>query len=167
MHAVAAILPKPGLGVDRPHSFSLTYPNGQIDFFSAGTDDLVVEWTATANYWAARRSRQPLQGGVSNMEYGWTKVLESAADDQEDKASVKSGRSNLNKMGGTYGRRTIGGGQAEKMHVNDWKPPPPSTMPSPLDEESQLQVLIIHVRSLVEELEGHKGMEEPMSRMVS
>ncbi len=101
------------------------------------------------------------------MEYGWTKVLESAADDQEDKASVKSGRSNLNKMGGTYGRRTIGGGQAEKMHVNDWKPPPPATMPSPLDEESQLQVLIIHVRSLVEELEGHKGMEEPMSRMVS
>ena len=166
MHAIAAILPKSGLGADRPHSFSMTYPNGQIDLFSAGTEDLVVEWTATANYWAARKSRQPLKGGVSNMEYGWTRALETAANDQEDKFSVKSGRSNFSKIGGTYGRRAAGG-MAEKMHINDWKSPPPATMPSPLDEESQLEVLITYVRSLVEELEGHKAIEEPMSRMVS
>lgn len=167
MHAVAGILPKPGLGADRPHSFSMTYPNGQIDLFSAGTDDLVIEWIATANYWAARRSRQPLKGGVSNMEYGWTRALEPSADDHEDKASVRSGRSNASKLGGTYGRRTIGSGFAEKMHINDWKPPPAATMPSPLDEETQLEVLMTYVRSLVEELEGHKTVQEPMSRMVS
>ena len=100
------------------------------------------------------------------MEYGWTRVLEPTVDDQEDKASVRSGRSNLSKLGGTYGRRTIGGGVVEKMHINDWKPPPAATMPSPLDEESQLEVLLAYIRSLVEELESHKAIEEPMSRMV-
>ena len=166
MHAVAAVLPKSGLGSDRPHSFSMTYPNGQIALFSAGTDDLVTEWTATANYWAARRSRQPLQGGVSNMEYGWSKALEPS-EDHEDKASVRSGRSNLSKFGGTYGRRNIANGTTEKMHINDWKPPSPATIPSPLDEESQLEILISYIRSLVEELEGHKAVEDPMSRLVS
>lgn len=145
----------------------MTYPNGQIDFFSAGTDDLVIEWTAAANYWAARRSRQPLTGGVSNMEYGWTRALEPSVDDQADKASDRSGRSSTSNLGWTYGRRTINGSMAEKMHINDWKPPPAATMPSPLDEESQLEVLMTYVRSLLEELEGHKAVEDPMSRLVS
>ena len=167
MHAVASILPKSGLSNDRPHSFSVSFPSGQVELFSAGTDDLVLEWTATANYWAARRSRQPLQGGVSNMEYGWSRVSDPSHDDREDdRTSVKSGRSSLSKLGGTYGRRTLGSA-VEKMYINDWKPPPPATMHSPLDEESQLEVLGTYVRSLLDELESHKTVEEPMMRMVS
>ncbi|OCF37757.1 hypothetical protein I316_00884 [Kwoniella heveanensis BCC8398] len=163
MHTMAVALPKPGYNANRPYCFSLASPNGETSFFQAGTEDLVAEWVATCNYWAARKSRQPLQGGVSNMEYGWNRASEPD-NDQDDRASVKSGRSNLSKLGGTYGRRTAAG-MNDRIYINEWKPPPPATMPSPLDEESQLEALQTYVRSLVDELEQHKAVEEPMNRL--
>lgn len=161
MHTMAVALPKPGYNASRPHCFSLALPTGETSFFQAGTEDLVGEWVAACNYWAARTSRQPLQGGVSNMEYGWNRVDSPATDD--DKASVRSSRSSL--FSGTYSRK--GGLPADKIFVNDWKPPPAAGMSSPLDEESQLEALSGYVKSLVEELENHKAVEEPMSKIVS
>lgn len=103
------------------------------------------------------------------MEYGWNRAIDSTDDhDQDDKASVRSTKSNLSKMGGgTYGRRGMGGGTHDRVYINDWKPPLPATMPSPLDEEAQLEALQAYVRSLVDELEQHKAVEEPMNRLVS
>ncbi|KAK8846626.1 hypothetical protein IAR55_005713 [Kwoniella newhampshirensis] len=169
MHTMAVALPKPGYNASRPYCFSLALPTGETSFFQAGTEDLVTEWVSTCNYWAARKSRQPLQGGVSNMEYGWNRAQDPADDhDQDDKASVRSTKSNLSKLGGgTYGRRGVGGGANDRIYINDWKPPPPATMPSPLDEEAQLEALQSYVRSLVEELELHKAVEEPMNRLFS
>ncbi|WVQ97714.1 hypothetical protein IAU59_004828 [Kwoniella sp. CBS 9459] len=165
MHTMAVALPKPGYNANRPYCFSLASPNGETSFFQAGTEDLVAEWVATCNYWAARKSRQPLQGGVSNMEYGWNRAADPDID-QDDRASVKSGRSNLSKLGGTYGRRAGGNmGSNDRIHINEWKPPPPATMPSPLDEESQLEALQTYVRALIDELEQHKAVEEPMNRL--
>lgn len=80
--------------------------------------------------------------------------------------SVRSGKSNMSKMG-TYSRRTIGSNPADKMHVNDWKPPAPSLMPSPLDEENQLEALVAYVQQVKEELKAHKELEEPMKQQVS
>jgi PH/SEC7 domain-containing protein len=164
IHAVASGLPKPGYNNSRPHCLSLTLPGGEGWFFQAGTEDLVAEWVQTCNYWAARISRQPLQGGVSNMEYGWSRALDSVGDD-DDKASIKSSRSSLSKFTGTYGRR--GSVPADKIHINDWRPPPPATMPSPLDEENQLEALASYVKRLEVEHEQHQAIEEPMSRLVS
>ena len=45
----------------------LTLANGALYFFQAGTEELVNEWVQTCNYWAARQSKEPLPGGVSNM----------------------------------------------------------------------------------------------------
>nr|XP_019047599.1 hypothetical protein I302_04215 [Kwoniella bestiolae CBS 10118]OCF26529.1 hypothetical protein I302_04215 [Kwoniella bestiolae CBS 10118] len=170
MHTMSVALPKPGYNANRPYCFSLATPSGETSFFQAGTEDLVLEWVSACNYWAARRSRQPLQGGVSNMEYGWNRIHSSntTAEDEDDKASVKSGRSNLSKLNvSTYGRKNNHGIQNpnDKIYINDWKPPPPATMPSPLDEESQLEALQSYVRSLVDELEGHKAIEEPMNKL--
>jgi PH/SEC7 domain-containing protein len=52
----------------------LTLANGGAYFFQAGTEELVNEWVSTCSYWAARTSKEPLAGGVSNMEYGWNCV---------------------------------------------------------------------------------------------
>lgn len=35
-----------------------------------------MEWVSTCNYWAARESKEPLMGGVGNLEYGWGACLE-------------------------------------------------------------------------------------------
>ncbi|WVQ76687.1 hypothetical protein IAR50_006361 [Cryptococcus sp. DSM 104548] len=167
MHTTSAILPKPGYSSSRPYCFSLTEPSGEVSFFQAGTEDLVAEWVATCNYWAARKSRQPLQGGVSNMEYGWNKV---GLDDQDDRMSIMSHRSNMSRLGGTYGRRlgsSSGGGGNDKIFINDWKPPPAASVPSPLEEEAQLEALVAYVKLQEKELERHKAVEEPMLRLYS
>ncbi|KAL1408171.1 hypothetical protein Q8F55_004976 [Vanrija albida] len=167
MHAMAMALPKPGYSAQRPYCFTVTLPSGEISVFQAGTEELVAEWVATCNYWAARKSRQPLPGGVSNMEYGWSRAF--GPEDIEDKASVRSARSGLSRLGGlnarvrgTAGTPTHG---PDKIHINEWKPPPHATMPSTLDEEAQLDSLLAYVQKLKEELEQHKSIEEPMSRL--
>lgn len=168
---------RPTLTSDRPNSFSLTLPGEEQMLFQAGTEELVLEWVQTCNYWAAKRSRQPLQGGVSNMEYGWNRVVSGDNDDLDrefDAMSVRShrsNRSNLSKLGGTYGRRTFGtasGGQGvgDRVFINDWVPPMPAFVPSPLDEEAQLEGLSGYVRVLQEDLDTHKLVEEPMKRLV-
>lgn len=96
------------------------------------------------------------------MEYGWSRVADIAADD-EDRASVRSGKSSLSKFKGTYSRKGV---PADKIHINDWRPPPPAIMASPLDEENQLEALTSYVRSLKNELEEHKLVEQPMSTLV-
>ncbi|KAJ7040960.1 hypothetical protein C8F04DRAFT_1305673 [Mycena alexandri] len=36
------------------------------------------KWVSTCNYWATRTSKEPLVGGVSNMEYGWNHINKPA-----------------------------------------------------------------------------------------
>ncbi|RXK42093.1 hypothetical protein M231_00450 [Tremella mesenterica] len=169
MHTMSLPLPHSGYSASRPHCFSLSQPNGEINFFQAGTADLVTEWTATCNYWAARRSRQPLQGGVSNMEYGWSRAIAELEGgdgrlntnrDEDDRASVKSRSSSM--FGSHSQRRKVSG--EKNIHINDWKPPPAATMPSPLDEESQLETLQTYVRSLTEEIERHRALQDGVNR---
>lgn len=164
MHAMAMALPKPGYSAVRPYCFTVTFPTGEISVFQAGTEELVAEWVATCNYWAARRSRQPLVGGVSNMEYGWARVLSNTEEDPEDRSSVMSST----RMRGAYNRvrgQTSDKKDMDKTHINEWKPPPHATIASTLDEEAQLESLVNYVNSLMEELNQHKAVEEPMTRL--
>jgi PH/SEC7 domain-containing protein len=55
---------------------------------------------------------------------------------------------------------------ADKIHINDWRPPPPATMPSPLDEENQLDALHVYANRLKEDLASHQNIQEPMSKLV-
>ncbi|EGG09477.1 uncharacterized protein MELLADRAFT_77145 [Melampsora larici-populina 98AG31] len=77
-HSLSSALPS-GYNRDRPCAFVLTLANESSYFFQAGTADLVNEWVSTCNYWSARLSKEPLTGGVSNMEYGWNQVADLAA----------------------------------------------------------------------------------------
>lgn len=173
MHTTAAALPKQGHSFSRPYCFTVSQSSGEVITFAAGTEDLVAEWIATCNYWAARKSRQPLQGGVSNMEYGWNRVMVDPLEDEGDRASIFSQKSNGGRMGGTYGRQALGHGNGgstgrfDKIHINDWKPPPSAMIPSTLEEEAQLEALVEYVKSREKELEKHKAIEEPMIRLVS
>ena len=91
-HTLANSLPPPGYNRARPHVFALTLANGSVYFFQTGHEELVQEWVSTCNYWAARQSREPLGGGVSNMEYGWNRVMpgESGHQDDEETSSLRS-----------------------------------------------------------------------------
>ena len=88
----AIILPPPGYSKTRQHVFALTLPNGAIHLFQVGTTEILREFSQTVNYWSARLSKEPLVGGVSNVEYGWSdNVINSAlvANTESGRASIK------------------------------------------------------------------------------
>jgi hypothetical protein len=148
---LASALPSPGYSRDRPHVWLLTLPSGMVYFFEAGTADLVKEWVQSANYWAARTSKDPLKAGVSNMEWGWGECLALSEDDGTDDATspADSRRSTFEAQRSptTNGKATYGGGnrvlRGDKAVIRDWKPPQASLMASSLKEKDQLQVLIL------------------------
>ncbi|KAL9083490.1 MAG: hypothetical protein Q9159_005736 [Coniocarpon cinnabarinum] len=70
-HTIANVLPSPGYSKQRPNVFALSLPNGSVHLFHVGTAEIAQEFVVTANYWSARLSKEPLVGGVSNVEYGW------------------------------------------------------------------------------------------------
>ena len=172
-HTLANALPPPGYNRTRPHVFALTLPGGAVYFFQAGHEDLVHEWVQTCNYWAARQSKEPLPGGVSNMEYGWNKVLPSeeyeelssdvespATPAREDVRSIRSGRS-LSILGGAPAHAN------ERMHINDWKPPAMPTVSSNLREDDQLDRAQRHMAHIEAELTVHNELRQPMLALYS
>lgn len=115
-HTLANSLPPPGYSRARPHVFALTLPGGDVYFFQTGHEELVQEWVSTCNYWAARQSREPFAGGVSNMEYGWNRVLPQEDDDGDlDEAdevlanvSEEAASPSPQPDGGLYSASTVG-----------------------------------------------------------
>ncbi|KAI6125778.1 hypothetical protein EV401DRAFT_1855654 [Pisolithus croceorrhizus] len=178
-HSLAHVLPPPGYSKQRPHCMVLTLANGGVYFFQAGTEELVNEWVSTCNYWAARTSKEPLAGGVSNMEYGWSRVSDSlhprsvsendtARDlDRADTISVRSSRSNRSKFGwnGIQTVRAPHSPWADRTYINDWKPPIPPSISSINDEETQLEALQKYVGTLKRDLKHHNELREPMAAL--
>ncbi|KII92375.1 hypothetical protein PLICRDRAFT_695749 [Plicaturopsis crispa FD-325 SS-3] len=174
-HSLAHVLPPPGYNRQRPHCMVLTLSNGGVYFFQAGTEELVNEWVSTCNYWAARTSKEPLAGGVSNMEYGWNRVVEDTnharshsdteSRDDFDTMSVKSGRSARSRFGWKEGAATLRAPHSpwnDRVYINDWKPPLPPSVSSVHDEESQLEALRKHVSSMKQDLQRHNELRQNM-----
>ncbi|SJK97632.1 uncharacterized protein ARMOST_00885 [Armillaria ostoyae] len=173
-HSLAHALPPPGYNRDRPYCMVLTLSDGGVYFFQAGTEELVNEWVSTCNYWAARTSKEPLAGGVSNMEYGWNRVTDSihgrshsdTESTKDDSMSVMSGRSSHNRFGGWRdGASTVRASRspwADRVYINEWKPPLPPTVSSEHDEETQMEALKKHVESMKKDLKKHNELREPM-----
>lgn len=151
---LASALPAPGYSRQRQHVWALTLPSGIVFFFEAGTTELVKEWVASANYWAARTSKEPMMAGVSNMEWGWGDCLAMSEDDATDDGNsiVESHRSTFEARRSPTGngRATYGGDghglKGDKVIIRDWKPPQPSLMGSSLKEKDQLKVIFTLTR---------------------
>ncbi|THH27852.1 hypothetical protein EUX98_g6347 [Antrodiella citrinella] len=177
-HSLAHALPPPGYNRQRPHCMVLTLSSGGVYFFQAGTDELVNEWVSTCNYWAARQSKEPLAGGVSNMEYGWNRVLDpvsrvrslsedgfSVQDADSDVISVRSSRSKHSKHNFPATMRAEKSPWTDRTFINDWKPPMPPSVASNHDEEGQLDALKKHVSSLKHDLQEHNDLRKPMIKL--
>lgn len=160
----------------------LTLANGGVYFFQAGTEELVNEWVSTCNYWAARTSKEPLGGGVSNMEYGWNRVAAmhdrsqsdgdsaSLSEDPHDAMSMRSGRSSRSRFNWKEGSATVRGSSSpysDRVVINDWKPPMHPTVSSVHDEETQMEALQKQVASMKRDIKVHNEQREPMLTLVS
>ena len=126
------------------------------------------EWVSTCNYWAARLSKEPLIGGVSNMEYGWNRVMDldddrpSSSRDNTDTFSMRSTRSWHNSVKDQFSLRS----NSDRVFIHDWKPPIPSAIASTHDEETQLEALQKYAQSLKTDLDKHNALRTPMQQLV-
>ena len=55
----------------RDHCFALHLANNHVYLFQAPCLASQQAWLTTINYWAAVKSREPMRGGVSNLDFGW------------------------------------------------------------------------------------------------
>lgn len=166
---IASELPS-GYSKTRPHVWALTLPTGAIHLFQVGTPEIVKEFVSTANYWSARLSKEPMVGGISNIEYGWgDSVINTAILDSDSnvnagnvgprpslQSSIRSARSSIDQ--GAFRPRLPG----DKAVINDWKPPQQSMVASVLMEVDQLKGLHTYVKNVKEELEKHNELRAAM-----
>ncbi|KAF2201525.1 hypothetical protein GQ43DRAFT_33252 [Delitschia confertaspora ATCC 74209] len=167
---IASALPPPGYSKSRPHVWALSLPTGAVHLFQVGTPDIIREFVSTANYWSARLSKEPLIGGVSNIEYGWGEgVINPAliprresnppAHGHVHRPSVTSSiRSSVDQATGTVKARLPG----DKVSLAEWSPPVQSMMASNLLEVDQLKALSDYVKSVEDELAHHQELRAPM-----
>ncbi|KAG2183714.1 hypothetical protein INT43_006725 [Umbelopsis isabellina] len=141
-HSLSNTLPS-GYSRRRPHAFALQQADGGVYVFSVGSDEQVAAWTSTLNYWAARESKEPLIGGVGNMEFGWGECLQDVI--------------------GTPDRYKIRPG-AKSVNISEWRPPVPPGMNSNLSETEQYANLQRHIDSLNKDLDGHREIKAKMSK---
>ncbi|PLB51729.1 hypothetical protein P170DRAFT_461882 [Aspergillus steynii IBT 23096] len=166
---IASALPPPGYSKSRPHVWALSLPTGAVHLFQAGTPEIVREFVSSANYWSARLSKEPLIGGISNIEYGWSDaVINSALISPESsrtppsssgaRPSIQSSiRSSLDQQGGVRPKLP-----ADRVHISDWAPPQQSMMASVLPENEQLAALRAYVKNVEDELQGHNELRPAM-----
>lgn len=168
---IASALPPPGYSKSRPHVWALSLPTGAVHLFQVGTPDIVKEFVSTANYWSARLSKEPLVGGVSNIEYGWGDTVINTALIRQDPppshsqqghvprpSMASSLRSSVDHATGTPKARLPG----DKVNLADWSPPTSSMMASNLMEVDQLRALTDYVKNVEEELARHNELRAPM-----
>lgn len=168
-HTIASSLPPPGYSKARPYVWALSLPTGAVHLFSVGTPDIVKEFVSTANYWSARLSKEPMMGGISNMEYGWSDaVVNRSLIASEGQAGLNSAisprpstqmsmRSSMDHVGGV--RAKLPG---DKVHINDWSPPQQSMFASQLLEIDQLKALQTYVGNVEDELQKHNELRPLM-----
>ncbi|KIX07643.1 uncharacterized protein Z518_02296 [Rhinocladiella mackenziei CBS 650.93] len=164
-HTIASSLPPPGYSKARPYVWALSLPTGAVHLFSVGTPDIVKEFVSTANFWSARLSKEPMMGGISNMEYGWSDAVVNraliASESQPGlNASISprpstqmSMRSSMDHVGGV--RVKLPG---DRIHIADWTPPQQSMFASQLMEVDQLKALQTYVSNVEEELQKHNEL---------
>ncbi|KAJ1569925.1 hypothetical protein HK096_009867, partial [Nowakowskiella sp. JEL0078] len=96
LHSVSTLLPN-GYGA-RSNVISLRINNGSTYLYQAPTSELIVMWRDTLNYWAARRSKEPLRSGVSSINYGWGFILQEKRLREREEQERKKIFEELNKL---------------------------------------------------------------------
>ncbi|KAI7884656.1 SEC7-like protein [Lichtheimia hyalospora FSU 10163] len=70
-HSLTTTMPYSSGCGPRPYVFCVKTADGAVWLFETLTAEAAHEWTQLCNYWAARLSKEPLDGAVCNLDYGW------------------------------------------------------------------------------------------------
>lgn len=130
--------------------FAIQQSDGGVYLFQAASAEQTQEWVATCNYWAARESKEPLPGGVGNMEYGWGSCLHDVIMDLD---AMRKGYDQKH-----YAVHTSQS-DPDAIFIQDWLPPSATMVSSQMDEQLQYQVLQKHLVELNAEINQHRDLK--------
>ncbi|KAJ5780916.1 SEC7-like alpha orthogonal bundle [Penicillium paradoxum] len=165
---IASALPSPGYSKSRPYVWALSLPTGAVHLFQVGTSEIVREFVSTANYWSARLSKEPLIGGISNIEYGWSDgVINSALIGDENRSPPPSSGARASMQSSIRSSMDQQGVRprlpADRVTISDWSPPQQSMVASNLTEEEQLKALQAYVKNVEDDLTRHNELRAAMN----
>ena len=189
---IASILPAPGYSKARPYVWALSLPTGAVHLFQVGTREIAEEFKSTANYWSARLSKEPLVGGVDNVEYGWSDAIINRAlinsiaektgqTDNSSKPPSRHGMTHSANNSVSMPRPSIASSMrgsmdqgtsrpkmpSDRAHLDDWTPPTQSMMASQLMEVDQLKALKDYVANVEGDLSKHNELRSTLNLAVS
>lgn len=165
---IASALPPPGYSKSRPHVWALSLPTGAVHLFQVGTPEIAREFVSAANYWSARLSKEPLVGGISNIEYGWgDSVINGALINTDSNRTPPSSSGHRPSIQSSIRSSVDQQGirpklPADRVHISDWSPPQQSMVASSLSEADQLISLQAYVRNIENELQKHNELRPAM-----
>lgn len=166
---IASALPPPGYSKSRPHVWALSLPTGAVHLFQAGTPEIVREFVSTANYWSARLSKEPLVGGISNIEYGWSEAVINGAlvgtENRSPPPSSGAARPSIqSSIRSSIDQQSVRPKlPADRVNISDWSPPQQSMVASSLNEEDQLKALQAYVKNVEDDLQRHNELRSAMN----
>ncbi|KAI8093239.1 uncharacterized protein BX664DRAFT_294856 [Halteromyces radiatus] len=169
-HSLANVLPPPGYNRQRPFVFAIQQSHGGVYLFQAGSQTQVNEWATTCNYWAARQSKEPLPGGVSNMEYGWGNCLHDVIlnldeDDlhgQEQPIGVFQQQQQQQQQHQQHQHQQHQQQLSPDIMIYEWRPPAPPMVSSSLNEKEQYEALQKHLSMLNVDINEHRDIKKKM-----
>ncbi|KAL8864423.1 MAG: hypothetical protein Q9198_009866, partial [Flavoplaca austrocitrina] len=110
---------------------------------------------------------EPLVGGISNVEYGWSdSVINLALIPQENRPPSNAGNARPSLQSSI--RSSLDQGNVrpklpgDRILISDWTPPQQSMVASVLLEVDQLKALTSYVKNIEDELQGHNELRSPM-----
>ncbi|KAL2314521.1 PH and SEC7 domain-containing protein C11E3.11c [Schizosaccharomyces pombe] len=103
-------------------------------------------WIDALNYWAARSSKVPLLGGVTNVDYGWARCTGQRA--QKSNAQLLKTKT-------------------DKIIVRKWQPQPVNTIPSSLSLGEQLSAFNNFMKLLKKTNDEHQNLHKEMLVVLS
>ncbi|WFD33757.1 hypothetical protein MCUN1_000574 [Malassezia cuniculi] len=129
-------------------------------------------WVEVCTYWAARSSRPPLLGAMTNIDYGWQNVCPEATDPPHADAHVMSPiNSGVNGSAKSDpSARNFSFGRMLNMHsrvgdcptIGEWTEPDVPLAASSLTAAEQVAQTEQYLASVRNELQGHNAVYAPM-----
>lgn len=147
-HTLSNPLPPPGYNRQRPHVFAIQQSDGGVYLFQTASGEQTQEWVSTCNYWAARKSKEPLPGGVGNMEYGWGTCLSDVIMDLD-----------AARIGYDQAFSYCTTSDPDDVVINEWLPPTATMVASQVDEKEQFDILQKHLVELNIEINQHRDIK--------
>lgn len=164
---------------ERPYVWRLAMANGDVHHFEVGTEELIGEWVSTANYWAARATKEPLLGAVDNAEYGWGQCIDSLLPELDEVPPISSSSDGRERPTSHFSAYSNGNSSKSRFEENavqypgnsipirEWQPEQAPLMGSTLSQEDQYAALSRFIIKLQAEAERHSSKRNLIQRVFS